>query len=150
MSFRALPEIIQILETQPEWESLRIYRCLQDSWTRVVDPVAAQHSRPVSLTRGILWVATANSVWAQTLTLGRYQILTRLKELVNEPLKDIRFSTLNWRQTEKAPQQQVESPSLKAAIVSCPRCHCPTPVFEIERWSVCAFCIARQWGESSR
>ncbi|MEB3358068.1 MAG: DUF721 domain-containing protein [Synechococcales bacterium] len=27
----------------------------------------------------------------------------------------------------------------------CPSCQCPTPTGELERWSVCALCAARQW-----
>jgi predicted nucleic acid-binding Zn ribbon protein len=27
----------------------------------------------------------------------------------------------------------------------CPQCHCPTPPQELERWSVCALCAAKQW-----
>jgi predicted nucleic acid-binding Zn ribbon protein len=27
----------------------------------------------------------------------------------------------------------------------CPRCQCPTPVGELERWSMCALCAAKQW-----
>jgi len=27
----------------------------------------------------------------------------------------------------------------------CPRCHCPTPPGELERWQVCALCAPQQW-----
>jgi predicted nucleic acid-binding Zn ribbon protein len=27
----------------------------------------------------------------------------------------------------------------------CPCCHCPTPKGELERWSICALCAAKQW-----
>ena len=27
----------------------------------------------------------------------------------------------------------------------CPRCHCPTPPGELERWAVCSLCAAKQW-----
>jgi predicted nucleic acid-binding Zn ribbon protein len=27
----------------------------------------------------------------------------------------------------------------------CPRCQCPTPQGELERWSVCALCAVKQW-----
>ncbi|ELR96898.1 DUF721 domain-containing protein [Gloeocapsa sp. PCC 73106] len=30
-------------------------------------------------------------------------------------------------------------------LPQCPQCHCPTPPGELERWSVCAFCIAQRW-----
>jgi predicted nucleic acid-binding Zn ribbon protein len=28
----------------------------------------------------------------------------------------------------------------------CPACSCPTPPGELERWSLCSFCAAKQWG----
>jgi predicted nucleic acid-binding Zn ribbon protein len=27
----------------------------------------------------------------------------------------------------------------------CPQCQCPTPTGELQRWSVCALCAAKQW-----
>ncbi|MGC9505192.1 DciA family protein [Baaleninema sp.] len=30
----------------------------------------------------------------------------------------------------------------------CPQCHCPTPPGELQRWSVCALCASRSFGES--
>ncbi|MGV0026529.1 DciA family protein [Phormidesmis priestleyi] len=27
----------------------------------------------------------------------------------------------------------------------CPQCQCPTPIGELERWSVCAVCITKRW-----
>jgi predicted nucleic acid-binding Zn ribbon protein len=32
----------------------------------------------------------------------------------------------------------------------CPRCQCPTPPGELERWNVCAYCIAKQWSSESQ
>jgi predicted nucleic acid-binding Zn ribbon protein len=32
-------------------------------------------------------------------------------------------------------------------LPDCPRCHCPTPPGELQRWSVCALCAAQQWRE---
>ncbi len=144
MSFKPLPKIIQSLEAQPEWESIRVYRRLLESWEEVVEPVVAQHSRPVSFSRQILWIATANSVWAQTLTFKRYQILQRLNVLVPDTVKDLRFSTLNWVNREQQGERKVSCYGI------CPRCHCKTPVAELERWSVCALCIAEEWSQTSQ
>jgi len=30
-------------------------------------------------------------------------------------------------------------------LPDCPRCHCPTPPGELQRWSVCSLCAAQQW-----
>ncbi|KAM3101591.1 DUF721 domain-containing protein [Phormidesmis sp. 146-12] len=27
----------------------------------------------------------------------------------------------------------------------CPQCQCPTPIGELERWSMCAVCVAKRW-----
>lgn len=32
-------------------------------------------------------------------------------------------------------------------LPDCPRCHCPTPPGELQRWSICALCAAQQWRE---
>ncbi|NJM96871.1 MAG: DUF721 domain-containing protein [Phormidesmis sp. RL_2_1] len=34
---------------------------------------------------------------------------------------------------------------LQTAQVLCPRCHCHCPPGELERWSICAVCAAKQW-----
>ncbi|ACK65624.1 protein of unknown function DUF721 [Rippkaea orientalis PCC 8801] len=31
----------------------------------------------------------------------------------------------------------------------CPQCHCPTPPGELQRWSICVHCAARQWQTNS-
>jgi predicted nucleic acid-binding Zn ribbon protein len=41
------------------------------------------------------------------------------------------------------------TPSLKTQrsdFVACPECRCPTPIGELARWSVCAFCMSKRWG----
>lgn len=40
-----------------------------------------------------------------------------------------------------AKQVQLRSQSLPL----CPQCSCPTPVGELERWSMCSLCITKQW-----
>jgi len=32
----------------------------------------------------------------------------------------------------------------------CPQCHCPSPVGELKRWSVCSLCAAKGWGISGK
>lgn len=32
----------------------------------------------------------------------------------------------------------------------CPQCHCPTPPGELQRWSICALCASRAFGESAK
>lgn len=40
-----------------------------------------------------------------------------------------------------AKQVQLRSQSLPL----CPQCNCPTPVGELERWSMCSLCITKRW-----
>lgn len=36
-----------------------------------------------------------------------------------------------------------------SALADCPRCHCPTPPGELERWTVCSFCVSHDWHEQT-
>ncbi len=40
-----------------------------------------------------------------------------------------------------AKQVQLRSQSLPL----CPQCSCPTPIGELERWSMCSLCITKRW-----
>jgi predicted nucleic acid-binding Zn ribbon protein len=34
------------------------------------------------------------------------------------------------------------------SLPQCPRCQCPSPPGELQRWSVCALCVAQQWSQA--
>ncbi|RMH78974.1 MAG: DUF721 domain-containing protein [Cyanobacteria bacterium J007] len=84
------------------------YTQLLKTWAEVVGSPAARYSRPLSCDRGILKVATASAVWAQTLTLKRHQIVGQLRDRGYPELKDIRCSTRDWSQTAIATQEVAE------------------------------------------
>lgn len=46
---------------------------------------------------------------------------------------------LSFEQWQMRRQQQNQT------LPSCPRCQCPTPQGELQRWSVCAFCATQRW-----
>jgi len=96
MSLKPVNHILQILAREEKWYEqpmLVIYQC----WSEVLGTVAAAQARPVSIQRGILWVATSSAAWAQNLTFGRTKLLLQLNEkLPHQPLVDIRFSTGQW------------------------------------------------------
>ncbi|MDB9525914.1 DUF721 domain-containing protein [Oscillatoria sp. CS-180] len=50
-------------------------------------------------------------------------------------------------QTAKAAFQQwaIQKRNQLASQSRCPRCHCPCPTQELQRWSVCAICVSHQW-----
>ncbi|ACK70052.1 protein of unknown function DUF721 [Gloeothece citriformis PCC 7424] len=188
MSLESVSKIINFVEGQPGWEKVRLYRQVLQGWKSVVSPQVASNTRPLSINRQVLWVATSSSVWAQNLSLQRFSLLKKLNPLLPEPLKDIRFSPAGWNNSlqtddKDSPAQanlEEQHPSFVGSdetVISlnnlrasnkddlsltfqrwaqnrqhrlqclplCPRCHCPTPAGELERWSICSCCATQQW-----
>jgi predicted nucleic acid-binding Zn ribbon protein len=181
MSLNPLDRILEILEARPEWQSQRRYRQVLQSWETAIEPKIAQQTRLLYIARNVLWVATANAVWAQTLSLQRYSLLKKLNAHLEKPLGDIRFSPAQWHNSkplasntsspEKHPSAiEIEEPPLVdrsssasktpkeafkrwAALIEsrsqnlplCPCCQSPTPEGELQRWEMCAHCIAKEW-----
>lgn len=98
MSLNSLDHILDLVVNQPGWEAQRQFHLLLKSWQEVVEPKIALQTRPLYVARKVLWIATANSVWAQTLTLQRYSLLKKLNQKISPPLTDLRFSTAKWPQ----------------------------------------------------
>lgn len=99
MHFNSLEEILNRLEKQPGWEKFRDYRQLLNCWHNTVNKNTAQHTRPLHITRQVLWVATSSAAMAQELSFQRYTLLKRLNKQLPFILKDIRFSSSGWHQT---------------------------------------------------
>lgn len=74
-----------------------MFRHLLACWSEVVGVQAASHTRPVSISRGVLWVATSSSSWASNLSFQRHRLLKKLNAQLPSPLVDIRFSTAQWQ-----------------------------------------------------
>lgn len=184
MSFKSLDRILDALQKQARWEEQPFQRLLK-CWPEAVGAAVTAHTQPLSIQRGVLWVATSSAAWAQTLTFERQRILQKLNVQLPSPLVDIRFSTAGWQRskdsTEQANQphhQLLLHPSClmnasrvpKASVTPddhnpnaafqhwvkvtqarahglplCPQCHSPTPPGELQRWSVCSICAAKQW-----
>ncbi len=184
MSFNSLEQLIQKLLLAPEWEKQRHYLLARDYWHKTVNAKIARHTRPLSLDRQILFIATQSAPWAQTLSLQRHQLLKKLNSQLPFTLVDLRFSTVNWQEQEiitetkmitAHPSSIVANPSLERpensakiqnelqtgktpsealerwltmiearsqSLPSCPCCHTPTPIGELERWGICAYCFA--------
>lgn len=184
MSFQRLQGVLSSLENQyrPP-EETQLQQVLRH-WSDVVGVAIAAQTRPVTVQREVLKVATANAGWAQNLVFERRRILETLNALLTAPLSDIQFSTTQWHSPDNRraldyaersqlwtnhPSRVEEFPIPKAnpqdtadseaafhywTIVMqsrsqhlplCPQCECPTPLGEIQRWSVCAVCAAKQW-----
>jgi predicted nucleic acid-binding Zn ribbon protein len=107
MSLESVNDILGILQKQAQWQEQPLQRLL-DCWTEVVGKVVATHTRPLSIQRDVLRVATSSAAWAQNMTFGRQQLLLKLNAKLASPLVDIRFSSALWQQpVEKAKQQTI-------------------------------------------
>jgi predicted nucleic acid-binding Zn ribbon protein len=189
MSFNSLEQLIQKLLLAPEWEKQRHYLLARDCWYKTVNAKIARYTRPLSLDRQILFIATQSAPWSQTLSLQRHQLLKKLNSQLSFILVDLRFSPVNWQEREIVTETQtiaahpssiVSNPSLERpenpvkiqnelhigktpsealeqwlatikarsqSLPTCPCCHTPTPMGELERWGICAYCFALDSGK---
>ena len=99
MHFNSVEQVIAQLEKQPGWEKFRDYRQLLKAWNKVVNKNTVNHTRPLHISRQVLWVATNSASRAQELSFQRYTLLKRLNKQLPFTLKDIRFSSSGWHQT---------------------------------------------------
>lgn len=183
MSFKSLNHVLGILQEQTLQQP---FQCLLKCWPEVVGAAVTAHTRPVSIQRDVLSVATSSAAWAQTLTFERQRILKKLNVHLSSPLVDIRFSTAQWQRSKDSsidaeqtttilwrehPSCLVDKPDVSnlskllnsqnpnaafqqwAKVMQarshdlplCPQCQCPTPLGELQRWSVCSICATKQW-----
>jgi predicted nucleic acid-binding Zn ribbon protein len=104
MSFTSLDRILGKIEQQPGWEEVRQYRHLVEFWAQIVGEATAKHTRPLSIQKQILWVATSSSARAQELTFQRYSLLKKINSETFFTLKDLRFSPLKWKEPSQRKQ----------------------------------------------
>lgn len=186
--FQSLNQILDRLQVRLLTPEQRQLQSILELWPTIVARRAIAHTRPISLSRGVLQVATSSAAWSQELTYLRSQMLRRLNQRLSNPLNDIKFSTALWHcqpdsslsnrdfgdrpqhhpsfvqnlppSPTPAPSAGVSPPPVtpetafknwaegirrrSQSLPECPRCHCPTPPGELDRWSVCAMCFGRQ------
>lgn len=106
MHFNSIEQILTKLEQQPGWEKFKEYRQLLKCWDNAVNQQTSKHTRPLYITRQVLWVATSSATRAQELSFQRYALLKRLNKQLPFTLKDIRFSSSGWHQKRYQPEQQ--------------------------------------------
>jgi predicted nucleic acid-binding Zn ribbon protein len=189
MGFTPLNRVLNHIDQQTAARSRQIFQQILISWVDVVGRAVSAQTRPVTVQRRVLQVATSNSTWAQNLAFERQRLLAKLNQRLGLPeaeqLLDIRFSTAQWTRSPQpqstlfeaqsiwqahpsrvsdAPKPYQEEPPgdantmfqrwadrMKARsrhLPLCPKCQCPTPAGELERWSVCGLCAAQQWKHS--
>jgi predicted nucleic acid-binding Zn ribbon protein len=174
MSLNPINKVLKQILSQADWQEYQRYQQLVEVWSKVVPSTWLGRTRPLYIKKKVLWVATANSVWAQQLQLQRRSILTELQQLFE--LTDVRFTTAGWQSESDAEASQplphpsalppMPKPNLPplatitpdAAIERwlaiyrgrasylplCPQCQSPTPPGELQRWSICAACMAQK------
>lgn len=98
---KSLNHILSKLEKQHQWEGPKQFQDLVKCWAQVVGANIAQQTRPYSISRDVLYVATSSSVWAQELKFKRRFILKQLNAQLAIQLVDIRFSTAQWQRNQK-------------------------------------------------
>lgn len=110
MSFQSIPEILDQLQIETLYQQQPLQRLLS-CWQEVVGKVIATHTKPISIERDVLWVATSSAAWAQNLTFERQTLLKKINKILPTSLVDIRFSTARWQSSKKKPfrQQSISS-----------------------------------------
>ncbi len=109
MSLKSVNDILDILNLEAIRQE-QPFQQLLNSWTEIVGAKVAANTRPLSIQRDVLWVATSSAAWAQNLTFQRKALLTKLNHKLNHTLPssliDIRFSTAEWKKTPLAPTSE--------------------------------------------
>ncbi len=110
--FKSLNDILSKLEKQSQWKSVKQFQRLSKCWSEIVGATVAQQTRPYSISRDVLYVATSTPVWAQELKFKRRFILKKLNIQLGMQLVDIRFSTAQWESHKKTNEMsELQSPS---------------------------------------
>ncbi len=104
MSLKSVNDILNILQLETKLQEQPFQRLLK-CWSEVVGTAVAAHTRPLSIQRNVLWVATSSAAWAQNLTFERQRLLVKLNALLPNPLVDIRFSTAEWHSSKQVADQ---------------------------------------------
>ncbi|MBF2064241.1 MAG: DUF721 domain-containing protein [Calothrix sp. C42_A2020_038] len=95
MALESVSDILDILQARGHWQTPPL-QILLKSWHQIVGNTVALKTRPVSIHRDVLWVATSSAAWAQTLTFERKTLLVKVNQQLSAPLTDIHFSTAGW------------------------------------------------------
>lgn len=106
MDFNSVEQVLKQLEKQPGWEKFRDYRQLLKTWDKTINKNTAKYTRPLHISRQVLWVAVSSASRAQELSFQRYTLLKRLNKELPFVLKDIRFSSSGWHQTSYEKQDE--------------------------------------------
>ncbi len=139
MGLEDLSGLIKGLEGQQSWQVQRQFRLVLQHWQSAVGFAVARQTRPTSIQRSVLYVATATAVWAQTLSYERFKILRKLNHHQPQPLENIRFSSAQWAQSSALPlvdKETQQHPSYVGNVPSLPAVIAQTPDTAFQRWAI--------------
>lgn len=105
MSLQSVNDILDVIKLTAKWQQ-HPFQHLLECWEAVVGTKISAQTRPLSIQRDVLWVATSSTAWAQNLTFTRKNILFKLNQQLSEPLRDIRFSTAEWQRSPLSDNQE--------------------------------------------
>jgi len=109
MSLKSVNQILGILQIESRCQEEPLLKLL-NFWPEVVGAKVSRETRPLSIRRHVLWVATSSAAWSQNLTFGRYAILLKLNQRLSQlqipALTDIRFSTAQWNEIAQNQTQE--------------------------------------------
>lgn len=95
MSFQPLEHVLGKLKIQGKADQKPLQRLL-GHWEELVGSVVAAQTRPLTIQRGVLRVATSSAAWANNLIYERQRILDKLNTKLGLDLTNIRFSSAEW------------------------------------------------------
>jgi predicted nucleic acid-binding Zn ribbon protein len=95
MSLKSVNDVLNILKAKAVIQEPPVNALLQN-WHEIVGDVLALQTRPLSIQRHLLRVATSSAAWAQNLTFERQSLLVKVNQKLATPVTDIHFSTAGW------------------------------------------------------
>jgi predicted nucleic acid-binding Zn ribbon protein len=144
MSLTPIAKIAIEVQTQPGWEGVRDWGFIIRAWESTVSPAIASRSRPKSLSRDILTIATTSASLTHQLTFGRQSLCRQLNDRLAgalPPFVDLRFASIGYNDKSVASATEDESQPIDSGeIVICTHCSCRSRQGELLRWGVCQFC----------
>lgn len=140
MSLLPISIITTQIQAQPGWEDVRDWGLIIRAWFAIQPPAIACRSRPKSLSKGILTVATNSSSLAHQLTFGRRSICQQLNLQLATPITDLRFVAIGYSSSIPTATDEQSMGIDAGEIVICSQCDCRAREGELLRWGVCQFC----------
>jgi predicted nucleic acid-binding Zn ribbon protein len=129
-----------------EWRRNGNLAALWQAWPKLAGPQLAPHCRPLRLQSGCLVVGAAPGPWLQALQYTRPQLLGALRA-AGFAVREVRVEQHHAGPLPPPGSSELEDswrhhPSRvdRHGTGRCPRCGCPAPAGEIQRWGHCGFC----------